>query len=634
MDATHDGKKIAVKIDTPALGDTIASIPTLRKISQAYGNRKLTVFSSKPSLFIGHPLVSNSKGLGESTDEYKLYHTFEHIIGKQHQLGEERVEFRHPNMDIRQFHAVSLGFVLMESEMETDLYIEREFELPFKDYIIIHPTYTWPTRTWEEKNWQELVNLLNQKGIPVVAIGRDSKESGYFNTEKPVMNIDIKLGINLLNDERIDIAEIRWMMNRRARAVVTMDSGILHVAGTTDVHIIQLSSSIDWRLRAPYRKGSQKYKYSYVDGGCERCSSDMGSNVEVHGTIHGVPPQIVCLKGKTADQCHPKPVQVLSEILKTSEPNVEGKTTEDQNVEFYESDFSNKSLVKIRSNSLGDTIGAMAVIDAYRKKSGEEVSVICKVDPEHFKKSYPEIKFYPHNTEPFKNPDSGVYDVNGEKFGKYTSVFYDFKKPLMQGYADQFGINSWERPKMDLNIGERPIKSKYVCFSMHSTAQAKHWNYPNGWDILCRMLRKSGLTPVCIDFHSSFGIDGNWNTVPSSAVKKQEMNLKEVINYLHHSEFFIGISSGLSWVAHAIGKNVVMISGFTEEEYEFSEDVVRIINKKVCNGCFNKQEVVFDASDWMWCPFHKNTDRQFECTKTITPEDVMKVIDQRLLLNI
>ena len=33
--ALHKGQKIAVRIGTDALGDTIASIPTLRKISKA-----------------------------------------------------------------------------------------------------------------------------------------------------------------------------------------------------------------------------------------------------------------------------------------------------------------------------------------------------------------------------------------------------------------------------------------------------------------------------------------------------------------------------------------------------------------------------------------------------------------------
>ena len=54
------------------------------------------------------------------------------------------------------------------------------------------------------------------------------------------------------------------MMRNEAALVVTMDSGILHLAGTTDVHILQLGSSIHPKLRAPWRNGSQSYNYDYV----------------------------------------------------------------------------------------------------------------------------------------------------------------------------------------------------------------------------------------------------------------------------------------------------------------------------------------------------------------------------------
>ena len=43
-------QKIALKIDTPALGDTLAAIPTLRKLCEAYEST-LTVFTSKSFLF-------------------------------------------------------------------------------------------------------------------------------------------------------------------------------------------------------------------------------------------------------------------------------------------------------------------------------------------------------------------------------------------------------------------------------------------------------------------------------------------------------------------------------------------------------------------------------------------------------
>ena len=311
-------KQVAICIDTPALGDTLAAIPTLRKLSKAYESQ-LIVFSSKPFLFEGHPLVSKALKLDDPLrydPDVKVYRTFMPIVGKTYDLRGEQVEFRSSNTDIRQFHAISLGFSLTQDEMEMDLYIERERDLGFKDYVIIHPTYTWASRTWDQDKWQDLVNRLNKQGIPVVAVGRDSHEVGTFSVDKPVMDLDIQLGINLLNDPDNDPAELRWMMNHKATAIVTMDSGLLHIAGTTDVNIIQLGSSIDPKLRAPYRKGSQDYKYKYVGGGCEIfCSSNMKYNIREHGTIQAIPPQIHCLEKKPTFECHPEVDQVYDSVM-------------------------------------------------------------------------------------------------------------------------------------------------------------------------------------------------------------------------------------------------------------------------------------------------------------------------------
>lgn len=311
-------KQVAICIDTPALGDTLAAIPTLRKLSKAYESQ-LIVFSSKPFLFENHPLVSKALKLDDplrNDPSIKVYRTFMPIVGQTYDLKGESVEFRSSNMDIRQFHAVSLGFSLTEAEMEMDLYIERERELGFEDYVIIHPTHTWPSRTWDQDKWQALVDRLNANGIPVVAVGRDSHEVGTFSVDKPVMNLNIELGVNLLNDPNNDPAELRWMMNNKARAIITMDSGLLHIAGTTDVNIIQLGSSIDPKLRAPYRNGSQDYKYKYVGGGCDIfCSSNMKYNIKEHNTIQAIPPQIYCLENKPTFECHPNVDQTFNAVV-------------------------------------------------------------------------------------------------------------------------------------------------------------------------------------------------------------------------------------------------------------------------------------------------------------------------------
>ena len=88
----------------------------------------------------------------------------------------------------------------------------------------------------------------------------------------------------------------------------------------------------------------------------------------------------------------------------------------------------------------------------------------------------------------------------------------------------------------------------------------------------------------------------------------------------------IGLSSGLSWLSWAVGKHVFMISNFTEPDHEFTTNCTRFINKSVCNGCWNNPKFKFDKGDWDWCPEHKGTERQFECHKSITVEDVINGI--------
>lgn len=75
-----------------------------------------------------------------------------------------------------------------------------------------------------------------------------------------------------------------------------------------------------------------------------------------------------------------------------------------------------------------------------------------------------------------------------------------------------------------------------------------------------------------------------------------------------------------------------MISGTTDEEVEFKNNNIRVINKSVCNGCFRKSEFYkFNAGDWLWCPINRDTDKQFECSKSITPDMVFNKIKEQLL---
>lgn len=287
-----------------------------------------------------------------------------------------------------------------------------------------------------------------------------------------------------------------------------------------------------------------------------------------------------------------------------------------------------KVLVKLYSRSIGDTVAIMPWLERYRQDHECELWLSANVAfAELFVKSFPEIRF----TE----DDGGDWD-------RVVDVHYNFHKPLQQGMAEQLGYENPEyiRPTVDSQAGARPVKSKYVALGVHSTAQLKYWNHPAGkskrteatnWNELCRMLRKHDITPVCLEKHELYGKQPFWNGLPKKAVRKVNLPLKEVINYIEHAEFYVGLGSGVSWIAHALGKPVAMIANFSQAEHEFDPNVTdykRITNTSVCHGCWNSEEHKFNPNDWDWCPKHSGTARQFECHTSITPEMVFNEIEE------
>jgi ADP-heptose:LPS heptosyltransferase len=309
-------KKICLDLtEAKAIGDTLCSTPVLRKLHQSYDS-KVTVVTNFPELFKNHPLVekvyhSNSVNLDFINSNFITHNSF-YENGQKNNRG---VEFKHNRIDIRQYHAIKLGFMLTKDEMNID-YIPDEYEpikgLPEK-YVLIHPVQNWPSRTWDAVKWMELSKKLNDHNISVISIGKDSSEVGFFNVKKPIFNFEIKNGLNLMNKTTLSQS---WHLINKSSCFVTMDSGLLHLAGTTDSEIIQLGSSINHEFRAPYRNNSQEYKYHYVGGGCSLfCGSDMKYGVKEWGDIQGVPPLINCLENKPTFECHPSVDQVFNKIL-------------------------------------------------------------------------------------------------------------------------------------------------------------------------------------------------------------------------------------------------------------------------------------------------------------------------------
>jgi autotransporter strand-loop-strand O-heptosyltransferase len=285
-------------------------------------------------------------------------------------------------------------------------------------------------------------------------------------------------------------------------------------------------------------------------------------------------------------------------------------------------------LIQLDSKSIGDTLAWFPYVEEFRKK--HNCKVYCTTFWNNwFVNQYPEIIFL----------EPGQGDTVDNLYAYYRIGWYqpvdsnrnpnDYKKiPLQKTSSDILGLEYKEIiPKIEIPEGVRPIEDKYVCIAQYSTANTKHWHYPcknsdKGWQMMVDWLNAQGYKVMVIS--------------------KQETKLKNVIdrtgnfpiehriNELKWCEFFIGIGSGLSWLAWAIGKKVVMISGFSNPICEFKTNIINVHNFNVCNGCFNRH--MFDRGDWNWCPEHKDTDRQFECSSNITPKMVVeRMINSKLI---
>jgi autotransporter strand-loop-strand O-heptosyltransferase len=193
------------------------------------------------------------------------------------------------------------------------------------------------------------------------------------------------------------------------------------------------------------------------------------------------------------------------------------------------------------------------------------------------------------------------------------------------------GVDPTEQaPRLALSDESRPIAEPYVCIAVQASTQSKYWNNPNGWHDVVAFLKGRGFRVVCIDQKPVHGSGLVWNHIPHGVEDETgDKPLEERARWLRHAAAFVGLSSGLAWLAWAAGCPVVLISGFTHPNNEFHTPY-RVINWHTCNGCWNDVRFKFDHNDFLWCPRHAGTNRQFECTRLITAHQVQQAVGRAL----
>jgi autotransporter strand-loop-strand O-heptosyltransferase len=260
------------------------------------------------------------------------------------------------------------------------------------------------------------------------------------------------------------------------------------------------------------------------------------------------------------------------------------------------------------SSSLGDTIAWIPYVEEFRCLHNCEV-IVSTFKNFLFEKEYPMLEFVAPGTA--VNNIYAMYKI-GWFYNENKEPVLPNTIPLQQTATNILGL-PYKEIKPRLAYKKSHEQGMYITIATNSTAGCKFWTR-EAWQEVINYLHEQGYKVINTSLEKN-PFDNCQGLLDTS--------MTNTMRVIDESKFFIGLSSGLSWLAWGLGKEVIMISNFTDKHHEF--ECLRPVNTSVCHGCWNDPQYKFDKGNYNWCPVHEGTERQFECQKSITPQ---MVIDQ------
>jgi autotransporter strand-loop-strand O-heptosyltransferase len=272
-------------------------------------------------------------------------------------------------------------------------------------------------------------------------------------------------------------------------------------------------------------------------------------------------------------------------------------------------------LIHLDSFALGDTICFSSFLIPFIEYHSPRKIYVTTFFPHLFDNNNPTgITFIPADSASFVEVDVHI-NVGYEKERVSHTIgglFFAVRETM---HLPQ-NINPQRPPLKERGLKRDPNK---IVIAPESVKKIARWDYHGGWQKVVDFLNLNNFSVTNIshenylelkDVNSSNGID----------------DIEVAINHIAESRIFIGLSSGLSWVAWAYGIPVVMISGFTKAHNEFP--CYRVSSEFGCGGCYNIIPQIKNP-----CPIFYGTDRMHECHKLIYPAMVIEKTIQALKEN-
>lgn len=184
--------------------------------------------------------------------------------------------------------------------------------LPDK-FVVITTGFTAEVREFPAKTVNEIALWCKENKVDVVWLGKKATQTGGAHVIKGAFNteIDYTQGIDLI--DKTTLLQAAYVMSK-AKAVLGVDNGLLHVAGCTDTHIIGGFTTVSPSIRIPVRNSELNYKYTAIvpdeSLGCRFCQ-EKTNFLYNHDYKYCMYKDNLCVSQMTSD----KFIKALKEVL-------------------------------------------------------------------------------------------------------------------------------------------------------------------------------------------------------------------------------------------------------------------------------------------------------------------------------
>lgn len=276
----------------------------------------------------------------------------------------------------------------------------------------------------------------------------------------------------------------------------------------------------------------------------------------------------------------------------------------------------------VLSQAMGDTLAFLPAMQAFADRYHSQVSMtITPALQEYAAVAYPNLC----NSQVVAPDVYAVFCMATSYEDLHCCPMDGRELPLLENAKMILGLHQEIKPNPWPNHG-RIIREPYVCIGVQGSSTLKAWQYPGGWEVVTDYLKSLGYRVFCIDRER---VQENYSFRMEMPANAEDLTgnhpLVERAELLAHADFFIGLGSGLSWLAWAVSCPVVMVAGFSAVWYEFPNPY-RVMNPMACHACFNDLSVPYLKNPCY--RYGKGHKRYLECQRTITPEMVIEVIDE------